>query len=46
VAGLLIDLAADPRQPDTVATVTCPLAPAAQALGVSTRGIITALHAA
>ncbi|MFD4244006.1 helix-turn-helix domain-containing protein [Streptomyces sp. NPDC058525] len=44
VAGLLVDLAADPRAVYAVPTVAFPLNPAARALGVSPVIVRTAMH--
>ncbi|MEU6658721.1 helix-turn-helix domain-containing protein [Streptomyces sp. NPDC046821] len=44
VAGLLVDLAADPRRIHGSPTVAFPLSPAARALGVTPVIVSTALH--
>ncbi|MFE5724760.1 hypothetical protein [Streptomyces erythrochromogenes] len=44
VAGLLLDLAADPRDVYLAPSVAFPLAPAARALGVPAVLVRTALH--
>ncbi|MFI6377064.1 hypothetical protein [Streptomyces sp. NPDC050546] len=44
MAGLLVDLAADPRQVHLARTVRFPLDPAARALGVEPALVCLALH--
>ncbi|QMU69132.1 hypothetical protein [Streptacidiphilus sp. P02-A3a] len=43
MAGLLVDLAADPREVQLEPEVAFPLAPAARALGVTAETMLTAL---